>query len=221
MYTWKKISLITLLSIMMISVLPSVYSTVYDLPPCKITTEISMFINSGEVCVKGYLVTLKELHYEWYDIVRLYWTEYPGWYEVDVWIDLYNPSNKWRHVSGMVHGQIGSGIDYDTFECEPSDWVLVNRTQYVTNAQRVHCRWYAEDEGNVDFYMTSFAVIDDFNGDGKIDIRDLGEVARNFGKRYTDIENDPLAKYDMDFNLMIDLFDVKQVSLDFGFQVPP
>jgi hypothetical protein len=180
-----------------------------------------MFINSGEVRVEGYLVTLEELHYEWYPIVELYWTEYPGWYEVDVWIDLYNPSNKWRHVSGMVHGQIGSGIKYDTFTTEPSHWVLVNRTQYVTNAQKVHCKWYAEDEGYIDFYMASFAVIDDFNGDGKIDIRDIAEVAKNFGKRYTDIETDPLAKYDMNFNLMIDLFDVNQVALDFGFQVPP
>jgi len=215
----KKLSLITLLlAILMFSMLPLVYSDPV-LPDTSYlgSPEITIMVSPGEVRLEGFLVTVEELHRKWYPIVNITWEDYPGWYIFEIYVDVHNPSNKWRHVSGMEHAQLAPlGVwEDDTFYCYPDpQYRIVNRTQYLTNTITIYCRFYAVDKGWIAFYMTSFAVIDDFNGDGKIDIRDIFMIAMQYGKEYRSLDS-PLAQYDMDFDMVIDYFDIRQVALDF------
>lgn len=97
----------------------------------------------------------------------------------------------------------------------------MNRTQYATNVVTIRASWKAIASGWIAFYVSSRAIIDDFNGDRKINIMDVAEIAKNYGKTYDGSVYDPLFKYDFDYNSHVDMFDVEQVGRDFGYEIPP
>lgn len=163
--------------------------------------------------------------WRFYFIVNFSWIPYPAWYDLEIYVDVYNPSNKWRHVTGkqfIIYPKENSW-EWNTlsYDAGPGVYLIMNRTQYATNIITIHASWKAITSGWIAFYVSSRATIDDFNGDRKIDIRDIAEIAKNYGKTYDGSIYDPLFKYDFGVNSHIDGFDIEQVGRDFGYQIPP
>jgi hypothetical protein len=77
----------------------------------------------------------------------------------------------------------------------------------------------ARDVTSLEFNSISSSLSTDVNGDGKVDIQDLSEVASSYGIRSGDSRWK--AKYDINNDGLIDIFDLTLVSKDIGKVVSP
>jgi hypothetical protein len=143
----------------------------------------------------------------------------PGWYRLEVHWNLYNPSTWRQHVGSKYYlnfAPVGM-IKWENFNftSSPSFYPL-NRKEYKEGAIAAIIEFEVVESGYAEFWLGSHAVITDVNGDRKVDMRDVGLVARNFGKSYISAD-DPLYTLDMDVNFRIDMIDVSYTAMDFGF----
>jgi parallel beta-helix repeat protein len=93
--------------------------------------------------------------------------------------------------------------------------------QNVTGSDGIGDTPYTIDENNTDRYPLMhpyFPLFGDVNGDGKVDMKDVGVVARAFGSHPDGSRWNPLA--DVDGNNAIDLRDIALVAKNFGKHYP-
>lgn len=148
-----------------------------------------------------------------------------GWYHLEIWISMENPSKKWR-----------SKATYPTFMVEPFDmiveetfnssWapsvVFLQREESLTNAMIIITEFEVVQLGGyIEYWQSGNALITDLNGDKIVDITDIVMVTIHYGEAGLWGPEDPQWMADVQLDFMIDIWDIVHVAIDFGRTIPP
>lgn len=151
-----------------------------------------------------------------------------GDYVITFIFDYFNPHDKWNSITGDLHHAltdpgdlIGNGPFLFPIEVKPSK-AFVPRNTAVLSAQTVTYRFTAVTTGDIYCFFWEHSCITDFNGDGKVDWKDLLLLARNYGKYLYDTgRSDPAYLYDISCDFIIGMVDMFLFKLDYGKTIPP
>ena len=162
--------------------------------------------------------------YKW--AVYLYLNATPtqtGWYLLEIHFSFYSPSTLRQHVknSHFINAQPPTIIGWENIDYTGSpNYIRVDRDEPVEDVMVFTIEFEVTGSGYIEFWIESSAVITDVDGNGIVDMNDIGLVVKNHGNVYDD-SDDPLFTYDMDVDFDVDLADIGYVCADFGFVVPP
>jgi len=148
-----------------------------------------------------------------------------GNYELIFYLTWRNQYNKWNHWVGWVHFMLTDPYDLPKGGdvLTPDNWhpvAFAVPRQTSAGVQTVSYTFQAVKLGDVYCFGQSHCVKTDVNGDGKVNILDVAQIAKNYGRELTG-KTDPLYVCDMDCDFWITRRDINLVCTDFGMTIPP
>ena len=145
-----------------------------------------------------------------------------GHYEIDIWLHVHNPSNKWAYT---LQEPSLYGIPYDIIDPETAELDCVplkSRCEWDSYCEYNKLIWttfdIVKEEGYVACEIFGNQLRTDIDNDGEVNIIDIAAVAVHYQEI---VIEDTLVPYNIVIDDKIDMYDLNAVAMEFGRQIPP